>query len=427
MDAVNMFYRNRSVSSKGLQMRVNFSVSANHSLSVVFLLIIAVNCYAQNWIIYDPRLGTLPEQQCFVLRRGSSIPAEINAAVASGRLSYSTLPACADRLCNGDYFWERNDVSINFESGFVFECRINVIESQSGTTNGPGWPRDSFGIQIEDDTGRNIWVATSSGRTYMMTNGYSQYLGGTTAPFIPMGLAGQTRDLRITTDAGMARLFIDGVETLVAPLGGPVAAGRSVRFGDMTGWSNSAAEIEYVRFTGVGNGPIVSLSDPASLRICPSATATFDVVAQSSGGVQYLWQYRRLNGFPSEWTSLVDGTNLFAGQFVLNASGVNTPALSVDRSPAVWPTFTSSAFTFRCTATDPCGSTIISGPAEASADVVGDADGNGTVDFADISAVLSAFGSSYSPSSGYGDANRDGSVGFLDITNVLVRFGDSCE
>lgn len=57
----------------------------------------------------------------------------------------------------------------------------------------------------------------------------------------------------------------------------------------------------------------------------------------------------------------------------------------------------------------------------------GDADGNGAVDFGDITSVLANWNASYVPSTGPGDANHDGAVDFGDVTEVLVRWGSACE
>lgn len=58
---------------------------------------------------------------------------------------------------------------------------------------------------------------------------------------------------------------------------------------------------------------------------------------------------------------------------------------------------------------------------------IGDANGDGTVNFADVTSVLASFGASYTPGAGgLGDANFDGSVNFADITAVLANFGTIC-
>ncbi len=56
----------------------------------------------------------------------------------------------------------------------------------------------------------------------------------------------------------------------------------------------------------------------------------------------------------------------------------------------------------------------------------GDADGDGLVDFNDITAILSDWLNSYAPATGPGDANSDGVVDFNDITEVLSRWLDPC-
>ncbi|MBL8745203.1 MAG: hypothetical protein JNK58_02485 [Phycisphaerae bacterium] len=56
----------------------------------------------------------------------------------------------------------------------------------------------------------------------------------------------------------------------------------------------------------------------------------------------------------------------------------------------------------------------------------GDADGNGSVNFADITNVLANFGANYGMSTGPGDADHNGLVNFADITAVLANFGIPC-
>ncbi len=55
-----------------------------------------------------------------------------------------------------------------------------------------------------------------------------------------------------------------------------------------------------------------------------------------------------------------------------------------------------------------------------------DANGDGAVNFADITAVLALFGVDYSPGTGAGDANHDGVVTFADVTAVLSAWGMGC-
>jgi hypothetical protein len=58
----------------------------------------------------------------------------------------------------------------------------------------------------------------------------------------------------------------------------------------------------------------------------------------------------------------------------------------------------------------------------------GDADGDGDVDFADVTAVLQDFGTDYRPFPGIGpgDANFSGFVSFADVTAILQNFNTAC-
>lgn len=61
-------------------------------------------------------------------------------------------------------------------------------------------------------------------------------------------------------------------------------------------------------------------------------------------------------------------------------------------------------------------------------DCLGDADGNRTLDFVDISAILTNWGATgpAGPPSTIGDANYDGVVNFEDISTVIARWGVVC-
>jgi hypothetical protein len=56
---------------------------------------------------------------------------------------------------------------------------------------------------------------------------------------------------------------------------------------------------------------------------------------------------------------------------------------------------------------------------------IGDANGDRTVTFADITSVLANFGNTYT-TTGAGDASFNGIVNFTDITTVLANFGTTC-
>lgn len=58
----------------------------------------------------------------------------------------------------------------------------------------------------------------------------------------------------------------------------------------------------------------------------------------------------------------------------------------------------------------------------------GDANGDCLVNFSDVTAILTSWGTVYAPgnSAGLGDANHDGTVSFVDITATLTHWGAAC-
>src|SRR5690606_31612534 len=57
----------------------------------------------------------------------------------------------------------------------------------------------------------------------------------------------------------------------------------------------------------------------------------------------------------------------------------------------------------------------------------GDANGDGSVDFEDITETIASWLASYTPgSAGAGDANNDGNVDFNDINTILSNWGTVC-
>ena len=80
-------------------------------------------------------------------------------------------------------------------------------------------------------------------------------------------------------------------------------------------------------------------------------------------------------------------------------------------------------------ATGMCGTSGFSGSDGGTrAKLVGDADNNGAVNFADVTSVLSNWGQSYlpSPGTGPGDADANGAVNFTDISYILANWGSIC-
>jgi hypothetical protein len=70
---------------------------------------------------------------------------------------------------------------------------------------------------------------------------------------------------------------------------------------------------------------------------------------------------------------------------------------------------------------------IIPPPPPPPAGCDGDADGNNTVNFQDMTAVLANFNAAYTVTNGAGDADHNMVVNFADITRVLSRFNTGCQ
>lgn len=78
---------------------------------------------------------------------------------------------------------------------------------------------------------------------------------------------------------------------------------------------------------------------------------------------------------------------------------------------------------------DPNFSTLLSNTMTWAAQgplVTGDANGDGSVDLADLNIVLANFGTTASQIGEDGDVNRDGVVDLADLNNTLSTFGSSC-
>jgi subtilisin family serine protease len=127
----------------------------------------------------------------------------------------------------------------------------------------------------------------------------------------------------------------------------------------------------------------------------------------------------------STYNVLVDNDQTFASPEV-NTTGIAATSYMVP--PGVLVNHT--RYYWRVTAVGPGGSTL-STPSLRSFGVVvpacpGNANGDATVNFDDITSVLSNFGATGGPAYRPGDANGNGSVNFDDVTTVLSRFGNVC-
>lgn len=103
---------------------------------------------------------------------------------------------------------------------------------------------------------------------------------------------------------------------------------------------NTRFELDYIPVPQT----LVSTGD----LICGDGAATFTARTSCDGAPTYTWQC--LGGPALDWTTLTAGTNTVGGEFLVNASGIGTDTLTVNRGTGTWPTggVGGADFLFRC-------------------------------------------------------------------------------
>jgi hypothetical protein len=258
-----------------------------------------------------------------------------------------------------------------------------------------------------------------------------------------------------------------GAFSLTAPANG--ATGIALE--PTLAWSASSGAASYN--VVVDDEPALSL--PNVYTISTSLTSTVIPPATLSGGITYFWRVTATNGAgntiaspnPASFTTVPPAP---PGPFALTApfDGETNVALTptftwnpatdavdylvtVDTDagfapPFIYQTTTASTsdavppatlaegttYFWRVVANNLAGNTAGSPDPSTFSTVppalcIGDADGDGDRDFADVTSVLANFGNVNFPVlNGLGDADHDGSVTFADVTAVLANFGMPC-
>lgn len=173
------------------------------------------------------------------------------------------------------------------------------------------------------------------------------------------------------------------------------------------GAATARHQIDYWNFAPLTTGcepATIDSFDGASGTIAAPGDIALSVTALGTEPLNYQW-YRDGN-------ALTDGGNI---------SGANSPTLIVS------PTTVNDTGQYDIEVSNDCGSSGTGAFMEVVPACSGDADHDGDVDFADITAVLTAFNFDYLPGTGNGDADATGIVNFADITAVLTNFGSNCD
>lgn len=169
--------------------------------------------------------------------------------------------------------------------------------------------------------------------------------------------------------------------------------------------------------------------NPSSFTTVPAPPGAFSLTSPANGAINQSVTPTLMWGASLGATSYQVTVDTDAGFVLPNTYQTNTGFTSVVVPGATLAQGT--VYFWRVVASNPGGMTTGSPDPSmfttAPPPCVGDADGDGDRDFADITAALANFGTNYLPSLiGAGDANHDGIVDFSDITSVLANFGVPC-
>lgn len=155
---------------------------------------------------------------------------------------------------------------------------------------------------------------------------------------------------------------------------------------------------------------------PASQVSCPAAPVTFAVVSTGTGPLDYQWQVETAPPGSGVFTDLADGP----------LAGVGTVAGSTTASITVSDLAAGASAMLRCVVTNACGEDASDAASLTVCDHVGDLNCSGSVELADLSVLLSSFGTESGASREQGDLDADGAVSLGDLAMLLSNFGAVC-
>jgi hypothetical protein len=153
---------------------------------------------------YDPRRGTLPEQQGWTFvpsKTGNPVP------LVASDLLHANAP-------NGDEYWTRIEPSANFATGFVYEVSLRVQSASNNPNIGTG-TREGYYLYLTDGSSLKYYTVgiASDGLNINSIERPNQPL--TAFPFAD----GAFHTVRVSVTNSLATVFVDGiaVATNVAP------------------------------------------------------------------------------------------------------------------------------------------------------------------------------------------------------------------
>jgi len=206
--------------------------------------------------------------------------------------------------------------------------------------------------------------------------------------------------------------------------------------GRVSGGANQLADqqngiMQYVNDVVIASGGIIQVTDVQPLGDFVDTRASIEMPLGSGGDLGV----RRINGHT---TSFTNGLAAPSPMYRVTFTALNPGSTSVTIGSSTEAKFAASTprglkvghtnnngNPVAATYAAPLSFTIIAAPTCC----LGNADKSvpGSVSFADITAVLSAFNSTFPDGNGQGDADCNGIVNFSDITIVLANFLNTCQ
>jgi hypothetical protein len=170
-----------------------------------------------------------------------------------------------------------------------------------------------------------------------------------------------------------------------------------------------------------GLAPVAPVISPASLSVCPSATAEFTVIPSTVPGTTYKWQLADPQA-PGGFAHIDDGPVERLGTRVAIAAGASTPNLSLSQlgawASSEWPS--ASFVTVRCVATR--GGLAMTSAGASLRVCQGDFNCSGEVDGDDVIDFMGLWDNA----DVVADVNADGSVDGDDVIAFFARWDSGC-
>lgn len=284
--------------------------------------------------------------------------------------------------------------------------------------------------------GNHLWTRTAGHLGPFFTNSGDQIIRDPVGNLIAGGTFGGNS---LTRDIGVTKISPDGAVFWTRTFDGAAHKGDDFfALAHHAGTGDVLVVGDTERSDGSGDPLIYRLDAHGNTlwsRTLGLANTTYDtfrdVTVDSSGNAYAVGKLAASTG--GNWALTVkyapDGATLWEDRYLGPTGGSSDwrhVLLTNAGGPA--PTIHTSGDSFGSGTGQDLTTRQLTQPAPPPPPCMGDADGDLTVAFGDITSVLANFGASYPPgTSGAGDANFDDVVDFLDVTTVLANFETSCQ